>query len=189
LNSSVDHYAVLEVSKEASFDEIQRAYRTLAMRYHPDRNHAPDAATRMAAVNEAYEVLRDRARRREYDGSRVPSTANTDLDAAILQGARDVILRAGWSVAEETADGVVLMRAKQSVRVVFINRLNNEVMRRLMLRYPPSIPALILAVRVEGPIQPGFATVVVGLMRGERYGAAQSDEENALFRPLLAAFL
>jgi len=189
LSPIVDHYAVLQVSKEASLDEIQRAYRALAMRYHPDRNHAPDAVARMAAVNEAYEVLRDRGRRREYDGSRLQSTGNTDLDAAILQGARDVILRSGWALSEETADGVILARGKQRASVVFVDRLNNEVLRRLRHRYPPGTPTLILGVHVEGLIQPGSSTVVVGLMRGERYGAALTADEKAPFKPLLAGFL
>jgi curved DNA-binding protein CbpA len=185
----IDHYAVLEVSKEASLDEIQRAYRTLAMRYHPDRNPAPDAAARMAVVNEAYEVLRDRGRRREYDASRSQLIPNTELDAAIIHAARDVILRAGLAIVEETTDSVLLVRGKQRVRVLFIDRLNNDSLRRLLKRYSPGGPTLVLALQIEGSIHAGPAIMVVGLMRGERYGALLADDENSLFKPLLVGFL
>ena len=62
-----DHYKVLEVRREAPLEEIQHAYRTLALRYRPDRNPAPEAASLMRAINEAWEVLGDSNRRREYD--------------------------------------------------------------------------------------------------------------------------
>ena len=53
------HYDILQVKPDASADEIQHAYRKLAMRYHPDRNPAPDAAAKMADINEAYETLQN----------------------------------------------------------------------------------------------------------------------------------
>ncbi len=63
-----DLYAVLGVSKTASADEIKKAYRDAAFRYHPDRN-AGDAAAeeKFKQINAAYAVLSDSAKRREYD--------------------------------------------------------------------------------------------------------------------------
>ena len=52
-----DYYKVLQVSPDAKPEEIQRAYRSLARRYHPDLNSSPTASTLMAVINEAYEVL------------------------------------------------------------------------------------------------------------------------------------
>ncbi|MBQ4251705.1 MAG: DnaJ domain-containing protein, partial [Erysipelotrichaceae bacterium] len=52
-----DYYEVLGLSKGASDDEIKKAYRTLAKKYHPDLNKAPDAAEKFKEVQEAYEVL------------------------------------------------------------------------------------------------------------------------------------
>ncbi len=60
------HYDLLGVGPSASVEEIQRAYRLLALRHHPDV--APDAdPVTMAAINGAWEVLRDPARRHDYD--------------------------------------------------------------------------------------------------------------------------
>lgn len=63
-----DYYQILGVSRSASTDEIRKAYRKLAMQYHPDRN--PDdkqAEERFKEINEAYQVLNDSQKRAHYD--------------------------------------------------------------------------------------------------------------------------
>lgn len=63
-----DYYALLEVSKGASADDIKKAYRKLAMKYHPDRNQGDKEAERkFKEINEAYEVLKDEQKRAAYD--------------------------------------------------------------------------------------------------------------------------
>lgn len=62
-----DYYEVLGVSRTASTEEIQRAYRTLARRYHPDLNKDPGAEDRFKEIGEAYEVLSDPTSRSRYD--------------------------------------------------------------------------------------------------------------------------
>jgi molecular chaperone DnaJ len=63
-----DYYAILGVSREATQEEIKRAYRQLALKYHPDRNPGDKAAEeRFKEINEAYAVLSDPERRARYD--------------------------------------------------------------------------------------------------------------------------
>jgi len=62
-----DYYDVLSVSRQASADEIKRAFRQAALKYHPDRNKEPGAEDRFKEASEAYEVLSDPDRRQLYD--------------------------------------------------------------------------------------------------------------------------
>lgn len=62
-----DYYGRLGVAKDSDVDTIKKAYRKLAMQYHPDRNDAPDAEEQFKRVTEAYEVLRDPEQRQLYD--------------------------------------------------------------------------------------------------------------------------
>lgn len=61
------YYDVLEVSPRASQEAITGAYRALARKYHPDRSKGKHAEERMRAINAAYEVLKDSAKRLAYD--------------------------------------------------------------------------------------------------------------------------
>jgi DnaJ-class molecular chaperone len=77
-----DYYLALGVSSSASLADIKKAYRQLAARHHPDRNTAPDAAARFRAVQEAYDILGDEARREAYDNNRKRNLLDDPLETA-----------------------------------------------------------------------------------------------------------
>ena len=81
--NSKDYYDILGVSKSASEDDIKRAYRKLARKYHPDLNkdNPKEAEEKFKEVNEAYHVLSDADKRAQYDqmlSSRRPRAAEPD---------------------------------------------------------------------------------------------------------------
>lgn len=61
------YYAILGVSQSANFLEIKKSYRKLAKKYHPDKNKSPLAEEAIKKINEAFEVLSDRRKRKQYD--------------------------------------------------------------------------------------------------------------------------
>lgn len=62
-----DYYELLGLSRDASPDDIKKAFRRLAFQYHPDHNHHDEASDRFKEINEAYEVLSDVRKRAQYD--------------------------------------------------------------------------------------------------------------------------
>ena len=88
-----DFYQILGVPRDASQEDIQRAYRKLARTYHPDVNHDPGAEDRFKDVSEAYDVLSDPQTRRRYDAfgrdfRQVPEDADPETWRRARAGAR-----------------------------------------------------------------------------------------------------
>ena len=70
MNFDKDYYRVLEVSPTATAEEIKRAYRLLARRFHPDTSEEPGAAERFHEIQTAYDILGDSQQRAAYDKRR-----------------------------------------------------------------------------------------------------------------------
>jgi hypothetical protein len=62
-----DYYKILQIDSSAEQEVVQAAYKRLALKYHPDKNSSADAVRRMQELNEAYEIVGDPIRRKEYD--------------------------------------------------------------------------------------------------------------------------
>ncbi len=89
--ASRDFYSILGVARGATQDEIKKAYRKLARQYHPDVNKAKDAPEKFNEVQQAYDVLSDDAKRRQYDQfGRV-------TEGAGVRGAEDRSAHYTWS--------------------------------------------------------------------------------------------
>jgi molecular chaperone DnaJ len=67
MSNSQDYYSLLGVSKTSSADEIKKAYRKLALQYHPDRNKTKEADVKFKEITKAYEVLSDPQKKQMYD--------------------------------------------------------------------------------------------------------------------------
>jgi molecular chaperone DnaJ len=73
------YYAILGVSHKANFLEIRKSYRKLAKKYHPDKNKSPLAEETIKKINEAFEILSDRRKRKQYDQEGSNNYAATDF--------------------------------------------------------------------------------------------------------------
>ena len=106
-----DFYQILGVPRDASQEDIQRAYRKLARTYHPDVNHDPGAEDRFKEVSEAYDVLSDPETRRRYDAfgrdfQQVPEDVDPETWRRARAGARrGAGAGAGAGAAGQTGPG------------------------------------------------------------------------------------
>ena len=162
----VDYYAVLRITPVATFDEVHRAFRSLAMQYHPDRNPMPDAVSTMAAINEAYAVLSEPSRRREYDQERMKAEP-LDIAGPILRAAYETLLKRGWIVAHGNDKSVVLEQGPRAVRVTLVPRLDSRLLKKIGTQFAGF--SVVMAVEVGTPIHLSFtAAIRVGKQRRNR---------------------
>ena len=77
-----DHYAALGLGSDATLADVKKAFRQQASLHHPDRNTAAGAPARFRAVQEAYEVLADAAKRQAYDDNRRRNLLDSPIDTA-----------------------------------------------------------------------------------------------------------
>ena len=90
MSTGKDYYAILGVNKGASQEEIKKAYRKLALKYHPDRNPGDKSAEeKFKEINEAYDILKDEQKRAAYDRYGSSAFQNGDASGFSSQGFSD----------------------------------------------------------------------------------------------------
>jgi curved DNA-binding protein CbpA len=179
-----DYYELMQITPAATFDEVHKAYRSLAMQYHPDRNATPGAAATMVAINEAYAVLSEPSSRRQYDQSRT-KTEPFEIAGPVLRAAYETLLKQGWIVAQSSDTTLVLELDSRAVRVTFVARLDNAILKKIGRQSAGF--SVVLAVEIERPFDLSLTTAVIDLMHSSHHGAPFPDEVyRALFNPLLS---
>jgi DnaJ-class molecular chaperone len=88
-------YELLGVAQDAGEVEIKKAYRTMSLKYHPDRNDTEEAKTKIQQINEAYEVLSDKGKRNQYDmelrfGNGVPGQGGMGMPFAHMNSMNEM---------------------------------------------------------------------------------------------------
>lgn len=105
---SSDYYEVLGIGRDASAEQIKRAYHRRPCRSHPDVTSDPDAREKFKQVNEAYEVLSDPQKKSIYDRGGDPAHAGLKRSAAAStpsEGSADSTAAARWASTWVTCSG------------------------------------------------------------------------------------
>jgi curved DNA-binding protein CbpA len=124
------YYAILGVSHNANFLEIKKTYRKLAKKYHPDRNKSPLAEETIKRINEAFEILSDRRKRKQYD-----------LEASNIYDANDSTFE---EKAENLSDRIQrnsydLTKSESKSNLTYDNLLLDTIKSRFHILIEPSL--------------------------------------------------
>ncbi len=178
----MDYYELLHIDATATFDEIHKAYRSLAMQYHPDRNSTPEAAAMMSSINQAYSVLSEPSRRQFYD--RQCRTGPFDIAGSILRAAHDTLLKQGWIITENDEAHMILEHGMKAVRVSFVKHLDNVLLKKIGKQFAGF--SVVLAAEIALPINFSFNVAIIDLVRSRYHGPPLPDETyRALFAPFI----
>ena len=167
-----DHYTALGLEPRCTLEEVRNAYRLRAKRHHPDLNPGDaDAVTLLQAVNAAYEVLSDRARRRAYDDERGISAEEAKPRQAKPQ--RNVAQDARLRVDEFFRGAMLDVRVKDPG-----NPAGEE---RYALAIPAdTAPGSRFRIPREGVMSGGFITVRLKVAPNARFKVRGSDVQSEL---------
>jgi hypothetical protein len=151
----IDYYAILEVPRDATIDEVKRSYRRLARKYHPDVNPSPDAQERFIAITEAYEfILRKLTQESTPQSSHTTYESNLEAQAIIDE----------WLKAERER---IRARAKAHARMKYSQFKQTEYFKSTDTKQNQIVATLAIAVGIF---------VVVGSVRGTLKVIAENEE-------------
>lgn len=162
-----DYYEILEIEFGADITTVKKAYRRLALKYHPDRNKAPDASQQFIEITEAYEVLNNDIKKSQYDKLYLSyfrtQSQKTDFKEDLKTDKTQEWTNYGKKKAEEYAS----MKYDD-----FADRIIDEL--RLGISYTPNI--IFILICVAGVVSSFFVMAKVsgifGLLMLIMYGTA-----------------
>jgi len=99
-------YKILDVPTNSSLDQIKKAYRLMALKYHPDKNSSPDAEGKFKAIATAYEILSDPNKRATYDNLRMSDNNEVVYDCPTPDITRDTLFWVGIVLGHLMSAGV-----------------------------------------------------------------------------------
>ena len=135
-----DYYEVLGVERTASQDEIKKAYRALARRWHPDINPGDEAEKRFREINEAFQILGDPIKRAEFDRAMIEPNKNKD---SAMKGGIDLNSANLAMMIKRDGKGVVLPLAQQDL--ARLSRAVGEGLEPHILSIVPAANSLVFA--------------------------------------------
>lgn len=113
---ATDYYAVLGVRRDASQDEIKKAFRRLARELHPDVNPDPKTQERFKEINAAYEVLSDPQKKQVYDLGGDPCRRTAEVARAASDRAASATSPTSWTPSSARRPSAVPARAPGAAR-------------------------------------------------------------------------
>jgi len=149
-------YSILEIDSNASQDEIKKAYKRLALKYHPDKNSDPGAPEKFHSIAMAYEILSDPEQRSKYDTMN-PKKKQTIFDMIgqmyqKFKGSDEFKEFIKKNIFEnEEAKNVILTGDKEVLREYVYNKTNSYIMSVLNAKSPPPEDDLLSIFIPENP--------------------------------------
>lgn len=183
---SDEFYKILGVPKTASDQEIKKAYRKLSLQYHPDRNQSTDAEEKIRKINEAYEILGDENKRREYDREPLshgfPFPGGNDPNMGDINNIFNVLFGGGGIHGMHHPGmmhpGMGMGQGMPEIRVFHGGMHGGQRIYRQPIQKPQPIQ-LIIAVTMEQTYQ--GCTMPIEVSRWTMIGDVKIQEEETLY--------
>lgn len=168
-----DYYSILGIEPTSTKEEIKKAYRRLALRYHPDKNKEPDAHDRFIEINEAYLVLNDDDARAKYDAERAtirpdePVWERTSGESSTRSFADEELRR--WARnARSQAQGFASMNYKAFSDLVgqVLTETGSQAGTAIVYALSSSFGVSAIASVIYGVVQGSIGHILLGLLIG-----------------------
>ena len=135
---AIDYYKVLNISRQATVEDIKKMYRKLALKYHPDRNSQPGAAMKFNEISEAYVVLSNQKSREEFDRNGTVSSSTFSFSQDLAQRIFTEVFVSSSNRKTDLIDDLIDLRFKVGKRRASTGDMGLRLpLKRQLLQDPP----------------------------------------------------